>query len=69
VKDTWFRSAQWIEEAVGAAVGQDDAALDRIAQEIRDFLSDYPAPGWAQTRDWSRSQDLSLSHRIGVSHH
>jgi glycine hydroxymethyltransferase len=39
--------ATWIDQAVTAAVKEDEAALDRIAGEVRDLLAGYPMPGWA----------------------
>jgi glycine hydroxymethyltransferase len=39
--------AAWIDEAVAAALKDDEAVLDRIAAEIRDLLSSFPMPGWA----------------------
>jgi len=39
--------AAWIDEAIAAASKDDEAALDRIAAEIRDLLAAYPAPGWS----------------------
>jgi len=41
--------AAWISDAVDAAVKDDDAALDRIAGEVRELLAGYPMPGWAPT--------------------
>jgi glycine hydroxymethyltransferase len=38
--------AAWMDEAVTAAVKDDDAALDRIAGEVRDLLTAYPMPGY-----------------------
>ncbi len=38
--------AAWMDEAITAAVKDDEAPLDRIAGEIRDLLSAYPIPGW-----------------------
>jgi glycine hydroxymethyltransferase len=38
--------AAWIDEAVTAAVKDDEAALQRIAGEVRDLLSAYPMPGY-----------------------
>ena len=38
--------AAWMDEAVTAAAKDDEATLDRIACEIRDLLSAFPAPGW-----------------------
>ncbi|HEX6471565.1 MAG TPA: serine hydroxymethyltransferase [Streptosporangiaceae bacterium] len=39
------RIAEWIELAIGSA--SDDAALDRIAAQVRELLAGYPMPGWA----------------------
>jgi glycine hydroxymethyltransferase len=39
--------AAWMDEAITAATKDDDAALDRIAAEVRDLLSAYPIPGWS----------------------
>src|SRR5215469_7472735 len=39
--------AAWMDEAITAAGKSDDAALDRIAAEVRDLLSAFPAPGWS----------------------
>jgi len=39
--------AAWMDEAITAASKEDDAALDRIATEVRDLLSAYPIPGWS----------------------
>jgi len=38
--------AEWISRAVDAAVKDDEAALDRIAGEVRELLSAYPMPGY-----------------------
>src|ERR1700730_3931988 len=38
--------AAWMDEAVIAATKDDEATLDRIAGEVRDLLSAFPAPGW-----------------------
>ena len=38
--------AAWMDEAVIAATKDDEAALDRIAAEVRDLLASFPAPGW-----------------------
>ncbi len=37
--------AAWMDEAITAA--DDEAALDRIAAEIRDLLAAFPMPGWS----------------------
>jgi glycine hydroxymethyltransferase len=42
--------AAWIDEAITAAAKDDEAALDRIAAEVRDLLVAYPIPGWAPDR-------------------
>jgi glycine hydroxymethyltransferase len=39
--------AAWIDEAITAATKDDEAALDRIAAEVRDLLTAYPIPGWS----------------------
>ena len=39
--------AAWMDEAVTAAVKDDEAALDRIAVAVRDLLAAYPIPGWS----------------------
>jgi glycine hydroxymethyltransferase len=39
--------AAWMDEAVTAGAKDDEAALDRIAAEIRDLLAAYPIPGWS----------------------
>ncbi len=40
--------AAWIDDAITAAAKDDEAALDRIAGEVRDLLSVFPMPGWSQ---------------------
>jgi glycine hydroxymethyltransferase len=39
--------AAWIDEAVDAAIKDDESTVDRIAGEVRELLSGYPMPGWA----------------------
>jgi glycine hydroxymethyltransferase len=39
--------AVWIDEAITAGAAGDEAALDKIAGEIRDLLAAYPMPGYA----------------------
>jgi glycine hydroxymethyltransferase len=39
--------ASWIDEAIRAGIAADDAALDKIAGEVRDLLAGYPMPGYA----------------------
>jgi len=41
--------ATWIDEAITAAAKEDEAALDRIAHEVRDLLAAFPMPGWTTT--------------------
>ncbi|MFI5064618.1 MAG: serine hydroxymethyltransferase [Streptosporangiales bacterium] len=41
--------AAWMDEAITAAVKEDEAAIERIAGEIRDLLAGFPMPGWAPT--------------------
>jgi glycine hydroxymethyltransferase len=38
--------AAWMDEAIIAATKDDEAALERIAGEVRDLLAGFPAPGW-----------------------
>jgi glycine hydroxymethyltransferase len=38
--------AEWIDLAVQAANSGDEAAVERIAGEIRELMSGYPMPGW-----------------------
>ena len=38
--------AAWMDEAVTAGRTDDDAALDRIAGQVRDFTKAFPIPGW-----------------------
>jgi glycine hydroxymethyltransferase len=38
--------AAWIDEAITAATKDDEAALTRIAAEVRDLLVGYPIPGY-----------------------
>jgi glycine hydroxymethyltransferase len=41
------RIAAWIDEAVNAACKDDEATLDRIARQVREFVSGFPMPGFA----------------------
>jgi len=41
--------AAWIDDAVTAAVKDDEEAVARIAGEVRELLAGYPMPGWAPT--------------------
>jgi glycine hydroxymethyltransferase len=36
-----------MDDAVAAALKEDEAAIDRIAGEVRDLLAAFPMPGWA----------------------
>ncbi len=38
--------AAWMDDAITAAVKDDEAALDRIAGEVGDLLAGYPMPGY-----------------------
>jgi glycine hydroxymethyltransferase len=39
--------AAWMDEAITAAIKDDEPSIDRIAGEIRDLLSGFPMAGWA----------------------
>jgi glycine hydroxymethyltransferase len=39
--------AGWIDEAITAAIKDDEATLDRVAAEVRDLLAAFPMPGWS----------------------
>ena len=39
--------AAWMDDAITAAAKEDEAALDRIADEVRDLLAAFPMPGWS----------------------
>jgi glycine hydroxymethyltransferase len=39
--------AGWIDDAITAAVKDDEGVFDQIAGEVRDLLAGYPTPGWA----------------------
>jgi glycine hydroxymethyltransferase len=38
--------AEWIDRAVIAADGADEAAIEQVAGEVRELLAGYPMPGW-----------------------
>jgi glycine hydroxymethyltransferase len=38
--------AEWIDRAVTAADGSDEAAIEQVAGEIKELLAGYPMPGW-----------------------
>jgi glycine hydroxymethyltransferase len=40
--------AAWMDGAIIAALKDDDQTIERIAAEIREFLSGFPMPGWSQ---------------------
>jgi glycine hydroxymethyltransferase len=39
--------AGWIDEAITAAIKDDEATLGRVAAEVRDLLAAFPMPGWS----------------------
>ena len=41
--------AAWMDEAITAAVKEDEPAIERIAGQVRDLLAGFPMPGWAPT--------------------
>jgi glycine hydroxymethyltransferase len=41
--------AAWMDEAIGAALKDDEPAIERIAGEVRDLLAGFPMPGYAET--------------------
>jgi glycine hydroxymethyltransferase len=38
--------AAWMDDAITAAAKDDEAALDRIAHEVRDLMATFPMAGW-----------------------
>jgi glycine hydroxymethyltransferase len=38
--------ADWIDRAITAADSDDEAAIERVAGEIKELLAGYPMPGW-----------------------
>ena len=38
--------AAWMDEAIGAAVKEDEPAIGRIAAQVSDLLAGFPMPGW-----------------------
>src|ERR1700734_717019 len=38
--------AAWMDEAIGAAVKEDEPAIGRITAQVRDLLAGFPMPGW-----------------------
>src|SRR6266542_1907954 len=41
------RIAGWLDEAITAAVKDDEPAIDRVAGEVRELLGGFPMAGWA----------------------
>jgi len=41
--------AAWMDEAITAALKDDEPAIERIAGEVRDLLAGFPMPGYAET--------------------
>jgi glycine hydroxymethyltransferase len=41
--------AAWMDEAITAATKDDEAAIERIAGRVRDLLTAFPMPGYAET--------------------
>jgi glycine hydroxymethyltransferase len=41
--------AAWMDEAISAALKDDEPAIERIAGEVRDLLAGFPMPGWMPT--------------------
>jgi glycine hydroxymethyltransferase len=41
--------AAWMDAALTALAKDDEAALDRIAAEVKDLLTAFPMPGWSPT--------------------
>ncbi len=40
--------AAWMDEAISAALKDDEPAIERIAGEVRDLLAGFPMPGYAE---------------------
>jgi len=40
------RVAAWMDEAITAAIKDDEPSIERIAGEIRELLGSYPMAGW-----------------------
>ena len=41
--------AAWMDEAITAALKDDEPAIERISAEVRDLLTGFPMPGYAET--------------------
>ena len=39
--------AAWMDEAITAALKEDEASIGRVAGEIRELLAGFPMAGWA----------------------
>jgi glycine hydroxymethyltransferase len=39
--------AAWMDEAILAAIKEDEQTIERIAGEVRELLAGFPMPGWA----------------------
>jgi glycine hydroxymethyltransferase len=39
--------AAWMDDAITAAAKDDEAVIERIAEQVRELLAGYPMPGWA----------------------
>jgi glycine hydroxymethyltransferase len=39
--------AAWMDEAVSAALKEDEQTIERIAGDVRDLLAAFPMPGWS----------------------
>jgi len=39
--------AAWMDDAISAAAKEDEAAIGRIAGEVRELLAGFPMPGWS----------------------
>jgi glycine hydroxymethyltransferase len=57
--------AGWIDEAIGAAMKDDEATLERIAAEVRGLLAAFPMPGWAALSHGYRLARSRCSARFG----
>jgi glycine hydroxymethyltransferase len=53
--------AAWMDDAISAAIKEDDSALDRIAADVMDLLTAYPMPGWQPTRQNSTVANSPIS--------
>ena len=51
--------AAWMDEAIGAAVKEDDAVIGRIAAQVRELLAGFPMPGWAPALNFSATRTVT----------